>query len=236
MPEIKAVFLEVIDRTHNVKSFRFSKPEDFSFEAGQFVQVLFDTQNRKNKDLNKMLSLSSPPEEPYVEVTKKISSSAFSQALVSLKEGDEVFFQGPMGKCSLSALTEDVCFLVGGIGITPVFPILKSVADKALQKNIVLIYGNWTEQDIVFREELDELKDKIPGLRVCHVLAETESAQEDVFKGMITKEVIQSCAGDYLAKEFFILGPPSMVDSMKTLCGQMGINKEKIKVESFIGY
>jgi len=131
MNEFKCRFDCMVERTHNVKSFRFIPVESgFDYLIGQFVTVVFDENDRSNKNLNKMLSLSCCPNKEYIEVTKKISESDFSKRLMSLNQGDEVLFKGPMGKLTISGLGEKNCFLVGGIGITPVFPMIESIVKE----------------------------------------------------------------------------------------------------------
>lgn len=234
MQEIKCEFLEAVDRTHNVKSFRFLLNQEFNFEIGQFVKVIFDEENQGNKDLNKVLSLSCCPGRDYIEVTKKISESEFSKSLTGLKKGDEVLFRGPMGNLTISQVGEKSCFLVGGIGITPVVPIIEYIVCKEINRDIILIYSNWTEQDIAYKEEFESFSSKNENIKIVHVLAQGDD--DKYLKGYITKEVIEQSVKDYVERDFFVFGPPKMVDAMKDICGELGIEKEKIKFESFIGY
>ena len=231
--EIKCKFNELIDRTDNVKSFRFVLENEFDYLPGQFVQVIFDEENRGNKDLNKVLSLSCCPGMGYIEVTKKISESEFSKRLMGLQNEDEVLFKGPMGSMTISKLDNKCCFLVGGIGITPVIPILEYVVDQKVNKDIILIYSNWSEQDIAFKKEIDELVEKNDNLSRLHVLNETDGSY---IKGFITKEVIADHVKDYKERDFLIFGPPKMVEVMKNICSQMQCKKERIKAETFLGY
>ena len=232
--EIKCKFKEIIERTSNVKSFRFTLGNEFNFKIGQFVQVVFDKENRGNKDLNKILSLSCCPGMDYIEVTKKISGSEFSERLMGLQIGDEVLFKGPMGNLTISEVDEKSCFLVGGIGITPVFPMIESIVKEKINKDIILLYSNWTESDIAFKDELDHLAGENGRMKIVHVLAEGDNKKH--IKGFITREVILQQVSDYKERKFFIFGPPKMVDAMKDICKELSVEKEKINFESFMGY
>jgi ferredoxin-NADP reductase len=236
MREVRCALEAVISRTHDVKSFRFTKPDDFDFVVGQFVWVMFDEADPRNKNLNKILSLSCCPDKDYLEVTKKISKSDFSKALLKLRHGDEVLIKGAAGRCTVDILGPDVCFLSGGIGITPVYPMLEYVTQKGLEHELTLIYANWTEQDIVFKEEINRLQDRNPRIQVYHVLAETDHEDEHRLKGMIDQRVMEQCVPDIDQKEFFIFGPPAMVASMKSLCESLGVASDRIMTESFTGY
>ncbi|MDD4013636.1 MAG: xylene monooxygenase, partial [Candidatus Omnitrophica bacterium] len=78
MTERKAVFVERIDRTPTVASFRFRTEGGLEFIPGQFLEVMFNESDRKDRCLNKYLSFSAAPGKEYVEVTKRMSESAFS--------------------------------------------------------------------------------------------------------------------------------------------------------------
>ncbi len=234
MQEIKCKFKEMIQRTPNVFSFRFILEQEFDFQIGQFVTVIFDEQDRNNKNSNKMISLSCCPGIDYIEITKKISESEFSKKLKSLQVGDEVLFKGPMGTLTISTLTEKNCFLVGGIGITPVFPMIEYLVNAGIDKDVLLLYSNWTEEDIAFKSELENLIKGNPRIRIINVL---EKAKDDSsLVGFITKEIIAKTVEDYAERTFLVFGPPKMVEVMKDICNQLEIVKEKFKSESFIGY
>ena len=99
MEEIRARLLEVIERTSTIKSFRLAPENRIDFIPGQFLQVIFDQADRNNKELNKYLSFSSSPTKEYIEVTKRLSESRFSQRLKDLKIEDEVLLKVPLGNC-----------------------------------------------------------------------------------------------------------------------------------------
>ena len=96
---IKTRFLESVNRTPTVESFRFVPEEKIDFIPGQFLQVMFDVDNAGNKELNKYLSFSCAPGKDYIEVTKRISESNFSKKLTGLNINDSVLIKAPMGNC-----------------------------------------------------------------------------------------------------------------------------------------
>ncbi|MCX5657211.1 MAG: FAD-binding oxidoreductase [Candidatus Omnitrophica bacterium] len=116
-----------IKRTPTVESFRFIPEEKIDFAPGQFLRLILDKENIVNPELNKYLSFSSSPTKNYIEVTKRISDSQFSQKLKGLQLDDLVLIQGPMGKSVFQEGYRDIGFLIGGIGITPVISIIDRV-------------------------------------------------------------------------------------------------------------
>ncbi len=236
MKDVKGNLIERIKRTDLVESFRFLPQEKIDFLPGQFLQVIFDPENRNNKDLNKFLSFSCGPEKDYIEVSKKLTDSEFSSKLKCLRQGDEVLFKAPMGNCVFNDDCKRIAFLVGGIGVTPVISILEHITDKKSDTEICFLYSNWTKKDIAFKEELDILSEKNEKIKVVHVLVTCDAEDKGCLKGVIDKNLLESQGDDFYNRVVFIFGPPAMVGAMKKICEEMGIPKDKLRTESFIGY
>jgi len=231
--EVTAKIKEVIQRSHNVKSFRLEIPEAADFKAGQFLSVELNN----DPNLKRYLSISSSPtEKSYIEFTKKITSSDFSQASDKLKAGDEVAIQYPFGKFVLDEAQEKIAFLSGGIGITPIRSICKYVVDKNPKIDVVLIYSNRSIRDIIFKEDFDAMQKSYPKLKVAHVLCEARPG----FKytpGLINGAVVKNEIPDYMERKFYLCGPPQMVEAMrKILIEELNLPQEKIVTENFQGY
>jgi len=236
MKDVKGKLIERIKRTDSVESFRFSTEEKIDFMPGQFLQVVLDRQDRSNKALNKYLSFSSGPQKDYIEVTKKLTDSEFSNRLKNLRQGEEVLFKAPMGKCIFKDEYNQVGFLVGGIGITPVISILEHIADNKIDTDVCLFYSNWTKKDIAFKEQLDAWSRDNGNIKVLHMVESCEFDEEGYFAGRINEEFIKNRACDFEKRMCFIFGPPAMVNSMKDICLKLDIPKERLLTESFIGY
>ncbi|MDD2751837.1 MAG: FAD-binding oxidoreductase [Candidatus Omnitrophica bacterium] len=236
MKEFKARLVDIIKRTETVKSFRFILPEKASFLPGQFLQVIFDQENRQNKELNKYLSLSSSPTKDYIEVTKRISQSAFSGKLESLKINDEVLLKLPLGDCVFKEEYKSIGFLIGGIGITPVISILEYIHEQKLDTDAYLFYSNRTEEEIAFRKELDYWQSGSKNIKVFYTVTQCEPKIKNCAFGFIDKKLLQEKACDFNERIVYIFGPPGMVDTMCHLSVEMSCKKENIKTEKFIGY
>ncbi|MDD5595095.1 MAG: FAD-dependent oxidoreductase [Candidatus Omnitrophica bacterium] len=236
MKELKAKLRQIIQRTDTVKSFRFSLAGQVSFLPGQFLQLVFDPENRQNKELNKYLSLSSSPTKEYIEVTKRISNSAFSQRLNNLKINDEVLVKIPLGECVFKEEYKRIGFLIGGIGITPVISIIEYINDKKLDTDVYLFYSNRTEEDIAFKNELDGWVRANKNIKVSYTVTQCAPKDKTCLFGFIDKQLLQKKACDLSERVIFIFGPPGMVDTMCTLSLELACKKENIKTEKFVGY
>ena len=233
--ELELKIKEIIQRTHNVKSFRLETTEKLDFKAGQYMIV---TVKSNGNDLSRYLSISnSPTEDGYIEFTKKLTDSDFSRTLDQLKVGDMVKVRYAFGKFTFDGEYKKIAFLSGGIGITPIRSITKYVVDKKLGTDMVLIYGNQCIDDVAFKDDFELMQKEYPKLRVVHVLLDDTNCNLVVKVGFITKEIVIEDIPDCAERKFFICGPPAMVDAMKKILLEgLGLSKDCIIEESFKGY
>lgn len=236
MKDIRAFFLEKIDRTETVSSFRFLSQDGLDFCAGQFIQVVFDPQDPLNKQMRKYLSFSSRPRKDFFELTKRRSDSAFSTKLWSLKKSDEVLFKGPMGTCIFDRAFKKIGFLIGGIGITPVISMLDHIFFNNLEVDVCLIYSNLREKDMPFCSEIDCWAKTNKNFRVVYTIVDQEPQNKNYHKGMITADMVCNEIPDFRERVFFISGPPQMVQDIKSICEDIGCDMGKVQTENFVGY
>ena len=229
--------IEIIDRTPGVKSFRFKIEVDVDFKAGQFffVTIKVDEANR-----TKHFSFSnSPTEKEYVEFTKRITDSEYSRGLERLKIGDWARLKMPYGAFTLVDGIDKIAFLSGGIGITPIRSMCKYVTDVGIRKDIILIYGNNTEKDIIFKEDFDMLQKTNKNISIVYALTSPDVDRErwKGRTGYINEEMLKEEVPDFKDRTFYLCGPPAMVQSLKAILkDKLVIAEDKIKLENFAGY
>jgi ferredoxin-NADP reductase len=180
---------------------------------------------------------SSPTDKGYIEFTKRITNSDFSQTLNILKPGDWANLQGPSGEFTLSRKYLKLAFLSGGIGISPLRSMFRYVMNKNLPYDIVLLYGNTSVEEIVFREELAEFASLNPHLRVEHVLSGNNLPANWTGKtGNINSELVADLIPDYKERLFYISGPPKMVIALEQQLNNFNLASKQIRRDSFTGY
>lgn len=236
MWEFDTRFMEAIRLTPSVKTFRIATgSHDVEFQAGQFF---FITIKINGQDAEHHFTISSPPTETgYIEFTKRITESEFSQTLDGLTPGAWAHVKGPFGKFVLPDKSQKLGFLAGGIGITPLRSIIRYIIHKNLPWDIVLLYGNSSYAEIAFREELDEIARQRPEIRVEHILSGPDFPVDWKGKrGYINKELIAELMPDHRDRLFYISGPPRMVASLEEQVLALNLPREQIKRDSFTGY
>jgi glycine betaine catabolism B len=104
--------IEIIQRTPDVMSIRFEKPQGFSYRAGQYVIVtLVVTPDNSPDRMKKPFTLSSSPTEDFLEITKKLTGHPFSNALAALRPGDKFSINGPFGEFTFQGECDNVGML-----------------------------------------------------------------------------------------------------------------------------
>ncbi|MDI3538914.1 MAG: glycine betaine catabolism [Methanolobus sp.] len=224
---------EIVRRSEHIKSFRFRKPEDFDYKAGQYIVVTLDV---NGESVSKPFSLSSSPtEKDHLEFTKKLTGHEYSDALDSMKKGDTFNISGPYGKMSYEGEYEKIALLSGGIGITPMRSICKYCSDMALDTDVVLICSDRSEEDMVFWKELSEMTRVNPHLKVFQTLTRASESWTGA-RDRISETLVRRELPDFASREFYVCGPPAMVDSMMEMLHSLGVTVLKIRKESLIGY
>lgn len=237
MIEFESELLDVIPRTPNVKSFRFKAKEDIDFKAGQFFLVTIKIAGIAR---TKHFSFSnSPTEKGYVEFTKRITTSDFSQALDRIEIGAWVRLKMPLGTFIFTGEDEKIAFLSGGIGITPIRSICKFVTDRRMATDLVLLYGNNKEEDIIFRQDFDQMQKANQHIRIVYTLTAKDIDRKDWLGrvGFIDDEMIKEEIPDYKERVFYICGPPNMVTTLVAILkNRLAVGADRIKTENFTGY
>jgi ring-1,2-phenylacetyl-CoA epoxidase subunit PaaE len=172
---------------------------------------------------------------------KQVEHGLFSTwALNHFHTGAHVDVMMPMGNftCTLSASNKKHYVLVGaGSGITPLMSIARSVLVSEPNSEVSLIYGNRLFQSIIFREQLEDMKDRYLGrFRVFHVLSK-EPNDVDLFYGRIDRDKLEGFAKSFIQvegiSEVFVCGPEPMIRATKEFMIENGVPAEHVHFELF---
>jgi len=226
-------FIGKIERAEGTKSFRFTRPRDFSYLPGQYFFV--EVEGLDGRRLVHHFSFSSTPTNPdFVEFTTRIRESEFKAAIDNLPIGTRVFISEIHGEFTLTDSIKKAVFIAGGIGITAALSnILWANATNA-EIDIILIYANRNQESIAFKSELENLTGD--RFKTVHILSQPENGWTGA-TGHIKSDFIVSQVPDLDERVFFVSGPPAMVETIKKiLTDEIKIGDVKIKTENFLGY
>jgi ring-1,2-phenylacetyl-CoA epoxidase subunit PaaE len=213
--------------------------DTFSFVPGQYL-TLRSTIN--GQEVRRSYSLCSSPLSGELRVAiKQVEHGIFSTwANTELKAGDTLETMPPMGNFALEIEPTDEQTYVGfaaGSGITPVLSILKTVLERAPKAKFILFYGNRKTNSIIFKAELEDLKDTYMGrLEVHHVLSREDQGNDLLFGRIDEARAAQFVAqipGVKAAAGHFLCGPEAMIKGVQSALEQAGVSAKNIHFELF---
>ena len=220
------------------------KPVNGAAEEFDFVQGQYLTFRREfdGEELRRSYSICAGKDDGVLQVgIKRVEGGAFSTwANTELKVGDRLQAMPPMGAFHTpldpSAHRQYLGF-AGGSGITPVLSILKTTLAREPHSRFTLVYANKGVNTIMFREELEDLKNQYMGrLNVIHIL-ETDAQEIDLFTGLVTKEKCAELFQHWIDVEntdtAFICGPEPMMLGIAEALREHGLDDSQIKFELF---
>ena len=225
----------ITQQTHDAKTLRFIVAEDQKFSArpGQFLtfSFLFD-----GKRVTRSYSIcSSTARSGYVEITpKRISQGCVSVFLNDRASvGMTVEANGPFGQFYFDGSKHrNVVLLAAGSGITPMIAILRYMDDLCLETTVILLYCVRTRNDIIFHNELEELKIRLKNFQY-HLLLSQPDAEWSGPRGHVSREFVKDKVEQHEVQDFFLCGPPAFMDASRCILTGIGVKPDRIKEESF---
>jgi ferredoxin-NADP reductase len=220
----------------NASSFYLEPDHPFAYQAGQYLRLTLRHAEPDTRGETRSFTLSSFPHEPLLAITTRLSSpsSTFKSALARLPTGELLEASGPFGRFVYTPTDLTTVFIAGGIGITPFRSILGDLAERQVNANVLLLYSN-RSSDIPFRRFLDGLALRLPGLKVVYTV--TRPADDWTGpRGRIDAEFLAHHVTDLKRSLFLVSGPTSLVQSIRGMLADIGIDAGRVKHESFPGY
>ena len=234
---------EVRRETPDAVSIAFDIPDtlrdSFQFTQGQNIAIrtTIDGQEcRRNYSI-----CSAPGETDFRIAVKQIAGGLFSTyANQSLKAGDSLEVMSPAGRfftpLDPTASRHYVAFAAGS-GITPLMSIIKTTLAQEPGSRFTLVYGNRSRQHIMFREALEDLKNRyLHRFQLMHVLSREET-DSPIHMGRIDAEKCRIIGsrmvlyGDVYA--FFLCGPEAMIETVESCLREAGVDPSRIHTERF---
>lgn len=221
-------------------AFYFEKPDGFDFIAGQYATVsLINPPEMDDEGNSRFFSLITAPYENYLGFATRMRDTAFKRILKVLPIGSEIKITGPSGSFFLHKdISKLAVFLIGGIGITPVFSIIKNAIYEKLPHQLFLFYSNKRPKDAAFLKELQNLEKENKNFKLVATMTEMENSKQVWLgeTGFINKEMLQKYLKDLSSPIYYMSGPPAMVKAMRELAKKNGAIDDNIKFEEFSGY
>jgi len=234
---------DVRQETADCVSIAFSIPpelkEEFAFQQGQNITIRFrigDAEVRRSYSI-----CSSPLDNELRIAIKKVTSGLFSTyANEQLRQGHKLEVLAPSGKFYTELKPENrkhYLAFAAGSGITPVLSLIKTTLAVEPDSHFTLVYGNRYRLSIIFREELEALKNRHMRRLSLHHILSREQMDIPLYQGRIDAEKCKELCDRLIdlssMDEIFLCGPAEMIFTVKDWLEQQGIDKKKIHFELF---
>ena len=156
----------------------------------------------------------------------------FTSAIDKVPVGQRVYLDGPYGAFTIGNPVDMHVLIAGGVGVTPMISMIRTLADRSDTRPVILLYGSRDWESITFREELEALKARL-NLTVVHVLANPSAAWTGE-QGFVTADVFKRhLPPPYADHEYFICGPDVMMDAIENALGEMNVPLSKYHSERY---
>ncbi|MFC4004969.1 NADH:ubiquinone reductase (Na(+)-transporting) subunit F [Prauserella oleivorans] len=235
---IQEASVEVVSNdkvTHDMRHLvvRLVEPETLKFFPGQYVD--FAVPGTDQTRSFSMANTSSAESGQLEFVIKVYPGGLFSEFLdTQVKVGDRLDITGPFGVFTLrDAPGAPLVFVGGGAGIAPILSLLRSMAERGIDRKATFYYGARAKKDLCFEKELRELEERLPGFR--YVPALSEPADDDSWdgeSGLIT-DVVRRLETDLSGVDAYVCGPPPMVEAAVELLPALGVDDKRVFYDKF---
>ncbi len=214
---------------------RFRKPERFRFTAGQFAFVTApDMGFHDDEGLRKPFSIASAPYEDELIFAVRITDSAFKRTLVEMPPASSITVEQAVGSFTLPGdASLPLVFLAGGLGVAPFRSMVLQALHDRTDHRITLFYSSRYPEEAVFLGELEAADAQSPNIAVLPTVTRGVSAGGE-WKGLtgrISADMIRDRCRQWHEAHYYLSGPAAMVDGMRAVLDEMGIDRGRIKRE-----
>ena len=217
-PTIKAVFVAL------------DAPEDFRFQAGQYVNLGLAGQD----DLTRPFSLANPPQDGVIELNIRHVPGGAATGYVhdTLAVGERVNISGPYGRFFVrKSRATPLLFLAGGSGLSSPLSMIKDLLAEGNTAPMTLVYGARNTAELYYHAELSALANAHDNLTYIPALSEE---QWDGANGFVHEAAVRHFENDFRGNTAYICGPPLMIDACISALIQGRLYERDIFIERFI--
>lgn len=233
------IFTTTIEKIHDIgiqdtRHFKlvFEPGTVFDFDAGQFVNIIAPL---NGKTVKRPYSIDSPPAwKGFIDLCwKRVEGGLMTNHLWTLKEGDKLTVQGPLGRFTLKQpLPQTLIFVSTGTGIAPFRAMMHTLLEGTAAGEIWNIFGNRYEVDILYKEEFEALARGHKNFHNVFTVSRPKSAD---WKGetQYVQHMLKKYIPDPKDKHVYICGLTNMIMEVQKTALEMGFTKEQIFFEKY---
>jgi propane monooxygenase reductase subunit len=220
--------------THDMRHLvvRLLEPEEIKYFPGQYM----DFQVPGHSATRSFSMANTPNREGIFEFVIRVYPGGLFSGLLAdrIAVGDRLDVEGPFGAFRLrESSTADLLFVGGGAGLAPLLALLRSMAERGIDRKVNFYYGARTRRDLCFEEEFAKLQEQLPGFTFVPALS--EPARDDGWEGetgLIT-DVVERRETALGGVDAYVCGPPPMVEAAIATLSRLGRTEDHIFYDKF---
>jgi propane monooxygenase reductase subunit len=220
--------------THDMRHLvlRLIEPAEIKFFPGQYMDIAIPGSDAVRSF--SMANTSSRENGRLEFVIKVYPDGHFSKFLDErVAVGDRLDLTGPFGVFTLRDSDADLVFVGGGAGLAPILSLLRSMAERGIERKATFFYGARGVRDLCFTGELRALEEKLPGFRYVPALSEPGDSDEWAGETGLITDVVRRLADGMAGAHAYVCGPPPMVEAALPLLATLGIDEKRIYYDKF---
>ena len=238
--KIKEIYKETDDCSVLTIDVPNALKNEFSFHQGQHLTLKADI---NGEDVRRSYSLcSSPVEDKWQVAVKQILGGKFSTYVnESLDAGQNIEVMAPSGTFGVDIVevaSKNYLFFAAGSGITPIISMIKTHLKREPNSTCKLFYVNKTAKSIIFKEELEQLRNTYFGRLEIYYFLTQEKRDIELFNGRFDDEKMDVLTKIFIdipdTSEVFLCGPEKMVNYVSNYLMEAGLSKELVHFELFV--
>lgn len=225
---------EIHEETLSTKTLRLVAQDGYlpPFQAGQYINLFVDVGGMRTSRPYSIAS--SPRQAGYYDITIRRVEDGFvsSYLLDDVGIGEAFQSTSPSGQFYYNPLFhgKELVFLAGGSGITPFMSMIREITDSGLDREVHLIYGSRSPEDIIFNTEMAERSKQHPNIKVHTVISEPPKGYKGL-AGFITADLIKELVPNMDRNMFYICGPEVMYHFVQKELARLNIPERKVRTE-----
>jgi len=220
--------------THDMRHLvlRLIEPAEIKFFPGQYMDIAIPgSDDVRSFSMANTSSRESGLLEFVIKVYPDGQFSKFLDERVAV--GDRLDLTGPFGVFTLRDSDADLVFIGGGAGMAPILSLLRSMAERGIERRATFFYGARGLRDLCFENELRALEEKLPAFRYVPALSEPGEADDWTGETGLITDVVKRLADGLAGAHAYVCGPPPMVEAALPLLATLGLEEKRIYYDKF---
>ncbi len=212
-----------------------------SFEAGQFLTIFF---SEDNQEIKRAFSICSVPDElPFLTlaIKHKNDGPTYRSLISKLEPGKILKALPPLGNFTLNRIKgtgKYLYFFGAGSGIAPLFSMIKEALNKKPRHQLILIYANRDEKNILFKDELESMANNHRDRFRMYYILSSPIDRNHLYKGRVSQNILSHILSGYETElsgsDFFLCGPQGFMNVVEDFLLSKSISANQIHHEDFV--